>query len=541
MSIKILLLFSLLFSARAFARDTFEQQEARLARAEIAMAKGDSKQALSLILKNLNRFSFHRASFQFVLDYHLKKGNYSKALKVLHYIVSKLHDKRVLQARFDDNFNNFLSTLPLPRKDALSVYFSIGELYFNLYQKRIYNKDFNNRLLTLAEKYFRITEYYRYELGLTKIYVGRISAEREDYREAIGQFMSAKQVFQEDLQTESEKGLEDINLLIGSTMIQGGLFDPGTLYLRSIFLNPAANNSTRAIAQEYLDAINYQYFSLSAKYDYIINDNVYELNDFQLSNYSSLENILGPKDGSSSIVSLTAFFNQPELFENINSLFIGSYSQQSFNDELHKNLNERIISFGFDAKYTDMEKGLPKLRYFYTKGFNPIGNSDEFQSTSTTHTFEPSYIKSLKSGSINYSLPFYKTSFDSGTEEQSLGLSVSYTPYWLQKLFSPSISLGYFTRKEVSLDEASSRIDVSTSIQSEWSPVFSTFTNLLIRKNSSSTTFFDYTEYDMTITGTYLWKWGISFNAEANYRNRNNTDDSKTAVLRSTLSAAFTY
>lgn len=523
------------------AADSIEAQEARLARAEIALAEGKDKEALTLIAKNLDPTSFHRASFQFILDYHLKKGKYSKALKVLHYIASKLHDKRVLSARYDKNFAKFLSTLSVPRKDALEIYFSIGELYFDLYEKQIFNSDFDNRLLTMSQKYFEVTQYFRYQIGLSKIYIGRILNEKENYRGALKQFLTAKDHIKEEMNLKEDKGLEDINLLIGTTMVQGGLFDPGTLYLRSIFLDSEANTSTKAIAQEYLDAVNYRYFSLSAKYGYLLNDNVYELNEFQLSRYSTVERFLGPKDGSASVIGISAFYNQPTLFENTNALFLASFNQTSYSEELHQNRNERSLSFGVDAKYTDLERALPKLRYIYTNSYNPTGNTDTFESTSTTHTLELSYIKTIKSGSLNYSLPYYQTTYETGPEEQSIGLSVAYTPFWTLKLFSPSISLGYFNRKEVSVDEAGTRYDLSSSFQSEWTENFSTFTNLLYRKNSNDVDFFDYTEYDFTLSGTYVWNWGFSFNAEVNLRNRTNTDDSKLSVMTSSVSATFTY
>lgn len=534
----ILILLKLSIS---LAADSTEAQEARLARAEIALAEGNDKQALSLIASNLDPVTFHRASFQFILDYHLKKGKYSKALKVLHYMASKLHDKRVLSARFDQNFLNFLSTLSVPRKDALEIYFSIGELYFDLYQKQVFNSDFDNRLLSMAQKYFEVTQYFRYQIGLSKIYIGKILSEKENYRGALKQFLTAKEVFQDEMETKSDQGLEDINLLIGTTMVQGGLFDPGTLYLRSIFLETGANTATKAIAQEYLDAVNYEYFSLAAKYDYLMNDNVYELNEFQLSRFSNFESLLGPKDGSATQIGLSAFYNQPTLFEHTNVLFLTSFNQTNYSEELHQNRNERNLSFGFDGKYTNIERALPKLRYLYTKSYNPSGNTDGFEATSTTHSVELSYIKTIKSGSINYSLPYAATSYETGTEEKSIGLNVSYTPFWTLKLFSPSISLGYFNRNEVSVDEAGTRYDLSTSFQSEWTDNFSTFTNLLVRKNTNELAFFDYTEYDFTLSGTYVWSWGFSFNAEVNLRNRTNTDDSKLSVMTSSVSATFTY
>ncbi len=523
------------------AADSVEAQEARLARAEIALAEGKDKEALSLIAKNLDPTSFHRASFQFILDYHLKKGKYSKALKVLHYMASKLHDKRVLSARFDKNFAKFLSSLSVPRKDALEIYFSIGELYFDLYEKQVFNSDFDNRLLTMSQKYFEVTQYFRYQIGLSKIYIGKILNEKENYRGALKQFLTAKDHIKQEMNLNSDKGLEDINLLIGTTMVQGGLFDPGTLYLRSIFLDADANTSTKAIAQEYLDAVNYRYFSLSAKYGYLFSDNVYELNEFQLSRYSSFEQFLGPKGGSASEIGFAAYYNQPTLFEHTNALFLASFVQTNYSEELHQNRNQRNLSFGVDAKYTDIERALPKLRYIYTSSFNPTGNSDAFESTSKTHTIELSYIKTINSGSLNYSLPYYQTSYETGNEEKSIGLNVSYTPFWTLKLFSPSISLGYFNRNEVSVEEAGSRYDLSTSIQSEWTDTFSTFTNLLVRKNMNDVSFFDYLEYDFTLSGTYLWNWGFSFNAEVNLRNRTNTDDSKLSVMTSSVSATFTY
>lgn len=540
---KLLILSALILSRISLlsAATSIEAQEARLARAEIALAEGKEKEALKLIANNLDPASFHRASFQFILDYHLKKGKYSKALRVLHYMVSKLHDKRVLSARFDENFKKYLSTLSVPRKDALEIYFTIGELYFDLYQKQIFNPDFDQRLLSMSQKYFEVTQYFRYQIGLSKIFIGKILTEKENYRDALDQFLSAKEIIKDELQLNSYKGLEDINLLIGTTMVQGGLFDPGTLYLRSIFLDTEANLATKAIAQEYLDAINYRYFSISANYGYLLNDNVYELNEFQLSNYSTVERFLGPKDGSATQIGVSAFYNQPVLFEHTNTLFLTSFSQQNYSDELHKNRSERSLSFGFDAKYTNIERALPKLRYIYTKSYNPSGNTDDFESTSTTHAIDLSYIKTIKSGSLNYSLPYYKTTYDAGSEEKSIGLSLAYTPFWTLKLFSPSLSLGYFTRNEVSVEEAGSRYDFSTSIQSEWSDQFSTFTNLLIRKNMNDIAFFDYLEYDFTLSGTYVWNWGISFNAQVNLRERSNTDDSKLSVMTSSISASFTY
>ena len=523
------------------AADSIEAQEARLARAEIAQAEGNDKEALTLIAKNLDPSSFHRASFQFILDYHLKKGKYSKALKVLHYMASKLHDKRVLSARFDENFLKFISTLSVPKKDALEIYFSIGELYFDLYQKQIFKSDFDNRLLSMAQKYFEVTQYFRYQIGLSKIYIGKILSEKENYHGALKQFLTAKDIFQDEMETSSDKGLEEINLLIGTTMVQGGLFDPGTLYLRSIFLDEQANTATKAIAQEYLDAVNYRYFALAAKYRYLMSDNVYELNEFQLSRYSNVERFLGPKDGSATQVGVSAYYNQPTLFENTNVLFLTAFNQTNYAEELHQNRNERSLSFGFDGKYTNIEKALPKLRYIYTKSYNPTGNTDTFEATSSTHSVELSYIKAIRSGSINYSLPYSVTSYETGTEEKSIGFNVSYTPFWTLKLFSPSISVGYFNRNEVSVDETGTRYDLSSSIQSEWSDNFSTFTNLLVRKNMNEVTFFDYLEYDFTLNGTYIWKWGFSFNAEVNLRNRTNSDDSKLSVMTSSVSATFTY
>src|SRR5690606_17305593 len=140
----------------AFADET-EMQEVRLAKAQLALAEGKDKEAMQLVSKNLNPQYFHRASYQFLIDYHLKKGSISKAFKVLYYMIGKLHDRRVLNARFDQNFTAFIASLGPPPREALEVYFAIAELYYQFYQKKIFKPEFNQRLLRLSEKYFSVT------------------------------------------------------------------------------------------------------------------------------------------------------------------------------------------------------------------------------------------------------------------------------------------------------------------------------------------------------------------------------------------------
>lgn len=518
-----------------------EMQEVRLAKAQIALAQGQDKEALEFISKNLNPSHFHRASYQFLVDYHLQNGKASKALKVLYYMAGKLHDKRVLTARFDKNFKKYLSTLGAPSRDALEVYFAIAEFYFELYNKKSFKKDFDARLLSLSQKYFEVAQYYRFDLPLTKIFLGKIYSEKENYHIALEQFMDAKELFKEEYKLDDDKGLEDVNLLIGTTMLQGGLLDPGSLYLRSVYFSSDTNNSTKALAQEYLNVLTYSFISATAKYTYGMNSNIYELNEFQLENYSNVESSFGPKDGTSSKLSGTLFYNYPQLTSSLSALFLSSFSQETYTHELHHNRNERIFTIGSELKYDALDKAIPKFRYYLTLNYNPIDNVEDFQKSSQTHYLEAAYIRTIKSGSLSYSIPLSLTSYASGSSEKSLGAVISYTPFWINKLFSPSISLAFYNREEPVIEDKSTRVDLSGGVQSEWNEHFSTFSNLVLRTNNNSNRFHDYKEYEFLVNGTWAWQWGLSIGADLSWRQRDFSQVSKLNVWTTSMNLALTY
>lgn len=538
---RLVLAFILAFSGLLVRAEEAEMQEVRLAKAQLALAEGKDKEAMAHIAGNLNPAHFHRASYQFLVDYHLKKGNISKAFKVLYYMIGKLHDRRVLNARFDDNFTRFIASLGPPPREALEVYFAIGELYYQFYQKRIFSPEYTPRLLALSEKYFTVTNFYRHELALTKVYLGKIHNERANFQGALEQFIEAKELFREEYDIEGESGLEDMNFLIGSTLIQGGLLDPGSLYLRSVYTTSDSNSALKAIAQEYLNILTYRFFSITAKYDVGIKTNVYELNDVQLSNYSLAESLLGPQDGSFTRLSASVFYNYPKVTTNISSFFIASFSQQSFSEKLHQNRNERSLSLGSEFKYEGINKGVPKVRYYLTQNYVPDGNVSEFEKSSTSHFLEGLYVRPIKAGTLTYSIPILLTDYESGVEESSMGFSLSYTPFWINRRFSPSISVGLFTREEVSVEEKSTRYEVSGSVQSEWTDKLSTFASLIVRKNSNEITSLDYNEYESSINATWLWRYGFSFALDASWRQQNISTDRKVETLSVSGGLSFTY
>lgn len=536
----VLALFLAFYSLIAHA-DEAEMQEVRLAKAQIALAEGNDKEAMAFIAGNLNPQHFHRASYQFLVDYHLKKGNVSKAFKVLYYMIGKLHDRRVLNARFDDNFTAFIASLGPPPREALEVYFAIAELYYQFYLKKIFSPKFNQRLLRLSEKYFTVTSFYRHELALTKVYLGKIHNERANFQGALEQFIEAKELFREEFEIEGEEGLEDMNFLIGSTLVQGGLIDPGSLYLRSVYTNSESNSAIKAIAQEYLNILTYRFFSLTAKYELGFNSNVYELNDVQLSNYSLAESVLGPEDGSFSRISASLFYNYPKITENIGTFLLASFAQESYSNELHKNRNERTITFGTELKYEGLEKGVPKLRYYLTQNYAPDGNVDEFDKISATSFIELLYVRPIKAGTLTYSLPILMTSYETEVEENSIGFSLSYAPFWINRRFAPSLSVGYFQREEVGIEDKSSRFEVAGTVQSEWSDKLSTFANLVVRKNSNNIDRFDYNEIESSLNATWLWRYGLSFGLDASWRRQDLSTDRTIEIWTISSGLSFTY
>tara|TARA_R110000868_G_scaffold164359_21_gene396968 strand:- start:2035 stop:3654 length:1620 start_codon:yes stop_codon:yes gene_type:complete len=537
---KLLILALCLFSLHCLA-NIVELQEVRLAKAQIALAQNKDKDALALISQNLDPEHFHRASYQFLIDYHLKNGKTSKALKVLYYMVSKLHDKRVLSARYDQNFIPFIATLGTPSREAKEVYFTIAELYYELYNQKAFNKEYEARLLNLSQKYFEFLQYYRFDLALTKIYLGKIHSERENYPVALEQFMQAKEIFKDEYAIEDDEGLEDVNLLIGTALLQGGRLDPGSIYLRSIYFDTNATASTKAIAEEYLNILTYSFISASASYSFGYNSNVYQLNEFQLSNFSTVESFVGPKDGTSTKLRATLFYNAPGLTDVISGLFLGTFSQENYSHELHQNRDERSITIGSEFKYEGFKKSIPKVRYYFTYNSVPTGNNDNFKKSSGTNLFEFSYARTIRSGSLTYSLPYSSTTYSSGLDENSLGLSVSYTPFWQNKHFAPSYSLAAFSREEAGVDTKSLRYDLSIGVQSEWNEKLSTYSNLLLRLNQNDNTFLDYKEYEALFNTTYALSYGFSLSTDLSWRKKTATVGTELNVWSALLGASFTY
>lgn len=522
----------------AFAAEEAELQEVRLAKAQIALAQNKDKEALSLVAENLNPEHFHRASYQFLIDYHLSRGHTSRAVKVLYYMIGKLHDRRVLSARYDQNFLSFLKELGTPSRDALEVYFAIAELYYSLYERNIFDQAYSARLLVLAEKYFQICNYYRYESPLAKVYLGKIESNREKYEAALGHFVEAKELFQEQKQNQA---VGDLDFLIGKTLIHGGLLDPGSVYLRSIYLDPNANQALKNVAQEYLNILSASFFSISLRYSIGIKTNIYELREQQLDRYNLVESILGPKDGSFNRMSANAIYNWANITENTSALFIASFSQDQFSDELHQNRNSRSITAGGDLKLSQFEKGTWKLRYLYTNELLPTNNDGAYESFSTTHFFEPSYVRPIKSGTLTYSLPLLMTNFEDGRDEKSTGFAINYAPFSLSSKFQPYISLAYYLRQEIDTDGNANRLEAALGMQSDWSKNISTFSNLTYRKNSHDLASFNYNELELSGNLTWNWRWGISFTADLLWYKRSYDNDQSVSFTSLLSGIAYTF
>ncbi len=536
---RLILLSFLLTAFRLFAADEAELQEVRLAKAQLALAKHEEKEALSLIAQNLDPKHFHRASFQFLLEYHLGKDNISKAVKVLYYMIGKLHDKRVLVLSYDANFFDQLKRYGTPSRDALEVYFTIAELYYQLYEQNTFGESFASRLLKLSEKYFQVCHYYRFELGVTKTYLGKIDNQRENYNDAIEHFVEAKEFFEQ--QEASQNSINDLDFLIGKTLVHGGLLDPGSIYLRSLYLNADTNPALKAIAQEYLDILSNNFFSLSARFQVGHKANVYEMNDRLLDNYRLLEKALGPKDGQFNTVNVNMLYNYANITEHLSALFIASFSQTSFSETLHQNRNSQIFSGGVELKSDNFEKGLGKLRYFYTQEFVPLSNDGEFESASTTHLIEPIYVRPIQGATLTYSLPILLTNYEGGGDEKSVGVSANYSPFSLNRFFIPYLGVGLSYRREVDLDDSSLRYEVNAGMQNEWDNSWMTFANLTYRKNSNATVAYDYNELEASVNATWAWRFGLSFTADALWYKRSLSNERTISYTTLMGGIAFTY
>lgn len=539
--IRFILLIFMLFSTQVFAASVEEIQELNLAKAELALVDGNIKEAAKMIQKNLIRKNFHLASYQFLIDLYLRQGLHSKAFRVYYFLIKRLHTDRILTAGDRRALLFAYKKSPKPTEEVLRIYEDIAKTYFNMNDdKKLKDKKRPLFLLNMAKKYFGVMLHYKFNVAEARYYMGLIEKRQKNYGEAITNFLEAKDMFLEE--TGDQSLANELDFLVGETLIQTGFTDAGSIFLQSVYLQGRRGGSLRDYAQQYIDSLYSQdlyFYSLSL--GMTNNNNVHSLSDSDIETFDTdLKEIYGSVDGTSTDLTLSAFYNskQEKHFQYIASAY---YIQNEYGEE---NISfQDIKSYGAsgEIRYDNLIKSLVRLNYSLAKTKYRPEASAAYEDLSTAHTITLSYGHLLKSGLITYRIPYLLTSSEIGEDTSSFGLEINFVPYTNTQYFRPSYTIEFNSNDEGDEDIERTR-EISPSFTNHFKlgdnrSIFLTGTYTWYNNDDEST---GYKEYQLDASYSYIFKFWNKLSGALNYSYSNQSQDDGDVIKTTTFSGNLT-
>lgn len=546
LEMKIIFIFTLvLLSVRlSHAASVEELQELNLAKAELALIDGNFERAAKIIQRNLIRKNFHLASYQFLINLYLKKEKFSKAFRVYYFLIKRLHSDRILLAGDRRALNFAYKKAPKPSPAALSIYEDVAKKYFDLHEGNIFGKTKRPLfMLNMATKYFEVMIHYKYNVAEARYYLGLISKSKDNYGDAITNFLEARELFAKD---ENNKGVtQELDFLVGETLIQSGFTDAGSLFLQSVYLRGSRGSSLRDYAQQYIESLYSQdLYIYSISYGMTSKDNVHSLSDEEIETFDTdLKEYYGSVSDTSQDITLSAFYNskQQNHFQYIAS---GYYASNTHSESLVSIQDSVAYGFTTEVRYDNLIKSLVRLSYSYAAAsYRPEADAD-FESLSTTHTITLSYGHLLKSGLITYRIPYSFTNSEISDNTGYFGLNLSFVPYTNTRYFKPSYSLVVNSNDEGDEDIERS-LEINPSITNhfklnDYRSIFLTVGYTAYNNDDEST---GYTEYELDLSYAHVFKFWTSLNGSLSYsytsQSQDDGDSVKNGEISGSLSISF--
>lgn len=432
-----------------------EQQEIRLAKAELALSQNKEDYALLLLSKNMDPDHFHLDSYLFLANFYLQKRLVSKAFRVYHFMIKNLHPiggKRILKSAGMDTLKYEFSVIPPPSESAKNIYFLMGEQYFNSVEKGMFPKTFNGQLLLNAKKYFITSYYYNYRKADSKYYLGIINSRLGKYGEAIEDLTQAREMLTNNKNDPRESDIQNIDFLMADALIREGHTDSGSIYLQRLYQNQSTSSSLREYANQYLDNLNSIFKIVTITGGLFRDNNIHNLNSDNQEDIESFKTelanlgfpiLIGP-DALFYTKSFNYFYSS-QRHNNFSYVFNFNATEQTVDDERQYDLESRTLFASFNGKYDAFQDSVLKMGYSFTKSFGKKTKEANFEGTTVYHNFSPEIVQSFKNGSLGLSAHFEVQVPLEGDNVYNQEYALSFTPYWKNKYFAPSLSFSYKT------------------------------------------------------------------------------------------------
>ena len=572
LKILILVFTYVAFSQQLDATTISDKMEFRLAKAELATIDGKYSKALKILKLNLNKNYFHLPTYNFLAEIYSKKGEFVKELKVYYYIVKKLDSTNIIKIDHLDNLENILFPFKKPSNKALSYYYKIAHLYYELFSKKIYNRNYSQKILNMSKKYFLVCKYYSFSVPDSIYFLAHIERNLKDLPRAVELLIESKKQFLDEMQYVEAN---NVNYLLADTLLKLGKRNASVLFLKNIAYSheDEASSSLRNYAHLYLNAFNKKFMFLSLEKGLTSNTNVYGLKNTQLSDDKSIidynQNL--ETTGIASTSSANIFYGD-SFFHNYSLTFYLKYFSNLYEKKVN-NADYKHYSANLNFKFNDFKKSILKLLYSYSQTHQRKDTKldEKFEKKLTTNKFTIQYSHSLHTGVITYNVPFtidsdpYTQLYDSSRTTTiyntnkhllELGTSISYVPYTITKYFVPTYSISYSNGQvasSVSRDsdgnlynkeyQNSSRFSFSVSNHIKWNQNSNFYLSSSLSKYSYISSEYSYKMFSVNIIHSYVFSFLRKFtlNSKLYYSSRkyDNNDVSNKVKYSFNLSTTF--
>jgi hypothetical protein len=542
----LLLLFngSILYAQSQLKSLQREQQfDENLELAKDEMANGQTTRAMSLLRKNLSKKYFHLDSYLFLANYHFEQKNYTKGFKVYHYTIKKLHSSKIIRSSKISDIESVSSNTKKPSNEALEIYTRLAQKYFELADSDVFSESFSKTLLLRSLKYYKVINYYDYNLAETKYMLAVLQNRLDDFQSSMDNLIDSQDFYLSADQEESNEQIENIKYLMGDNLIRSGFTDAGSLYLKSILLSPNSSQSLKEYASSYLDTLSEDYFSFSVKVAKTYNNNIHLIPDNLLpywDRFPIVQKVLVSLDGWSDTLAFNVFYNSKK-FDHWSFYIYTDMENQTMSRKELSDKDSRTYSSSFEIKYDNFESSLLKFNFSWSYSQYKEAAGSPFVKLSNLYAFSPSYTYMLSKGSLTTKATLSVTNSISEGNLSENAYSLTYQPFYKTPWFSPSFSIEGGQLEEDSTSPVSTKATVTISNLSAISENHSFFLSLDATMNKNEDDDLTYQEYTGSLTHTYLIPWinGLTLNLNVDYEHNKPKDSDPIKVLE--YGASLTY
>jgi hypothetical protein len=526
-----------LFSRTTWSFEDRELQDLRFARAQAYFLKGDSNKALKYLYSNLETNPFHKKTYIRLGKYFFDKGQYTKSFRFYYYAIRKIDGPRFLQLQFfKKSYLKNLKKQSPPKADALPLYFQLSSLYFQIYDQEKIKNQKSIQVLKLAQKYLLLCEEFKYQLGETKLMLGKTYQALNQKEISSAKLAEASSLFEK----EGSPKKEMTDLLLAENLLYRGRKNAGKLYLRSVYLSSNSDASLKNYAHIFLEDLEKDYFDFTAFLRVKNKTNLHELTETELSQFSSDQ--FGEESGlfNEKGISFTHYKNHTSRWKTLSSFYFEDLATLS---ESSKRKNQREISLSSDLVYQNSPLSHLALRLQHSLLFSRATKESALSNNVSQTSLTPEYSKEYRSGRLAISLPMRWEFSDSNDTTGQFGVGGLYHFYTLSSLWSPTLYLELSNKSEGSLFGSSFIFDMAftnqTYINSKWSLL--TQFQFLSKSNANEALAFNEAHYSLTaLFDPELWQ-GLYVEFQGLYRARSFSNGETMSTSEIGVGLSYTF